>query len=69
MYFLQLFKYIISVDKETMVFKAIFQLFPLPFNEENNFAIAEISNIIQIKHFGLVVMRLELGIHPPENKY
>ena len=38
MYFLQLFKYIICFKKETMVYKAIFQLFPLPINKGNNCA-------------------------------
>ena len=35
-YFLQLFKYIISFKKTTIVNKAIFQLFPLPINKGNN---------------------------------
>ena len=36
MYFLQLFKYIICFKKQTMVYKAIFQLFLLPINKGNN---------------------------------
>ena len=36
MYFLQLFKYIICFKKERIVYKAIFQLFPLPINKGDN---------------------------------